>query len=47
MTLVPDTDDVDELHAARDVDGPTEGELRRRPGADAGEEDQGEPGDGA
>ena len=33
-----------ELQAARDIDGPTQGELRRRPGKDAGEENQ-EPGD--
>lgn len=33
-----------EVHAARDIDGPTQGELRRRPGKDAGEENQ-DPGD--
>ncbi|ODQ97278.1 hypothetical protein BFG51_11450 [Dietzia alimentaria] len=33
-----------ELRAARDIDGPTQGELRRRPGKDAGEENQ-DPGD--
>ncbi|MCY1656414.1 hypothetical protein OVA21_04150 [Dietzia sp. SL131] len=32
------------VHAARDVDGPSQGELRRRPGKNAGEENQ-EPGD--
>lgn len=34
-----------DLAAARDIDEPTQGELRRRPGKDAGEENQ-EPGDG-
>lgn len=33
-----------EVHAARDIDEPTQGELRRRPGKDAGEENQ-DPGD--
>lgn len=33
------------VHAARDIDGPTQGELRRRPGKDAGEEDQDPGGD--
>lgn len=32
------------VHAARDIDEPTQGELRRRPGKDAGEENQ-EPND--
>lgn len=32
------------VRAARDIDGPTQGELRRRPGKDAGEENQ-EPND--
>ncbi len=32
------------VHAARDIDGPSQGELRRRPGKNAGEENQ-EPGD--
>ncbi|MCT1710748.1 hypothetical protein M3B38_01935 [Dietzia cinnamea] len=32
------------VRAARDIDGPTQGELRRRPGKDAGEENQ-DPGD--
>ena len=33
------------VRAARDVDGPTQGDLRRRPGKEAGEENQ-DPGDG-
>lgn len=33
------------VHAARDIDGPTQGELRRRPGKDAGEENQDPGGD--
>lgn len=41
----PNVDDMlDRVHAARHIDGPTEGELRRRPGKDAGEENQ-DPGD--
>lgn len=36
--------DPEALHAARDIDGPSQGELRRLPGKDAGEENQ-EPGD--
>jgi hypothetical protein len=32
--------DPADLHAARDIDGPSQGELRRRPGRDAGEENQ-------
>mgnify|MGYP003588186491 CR=1 FL=1 len=36
--------DPEQLHAARDIDGPSDGELRRRPGKDAGEENQ-DPGD--
>lgn len=36
--------DPEQLHAARDIDGPSDGELRRRPGKNAGEENQ-EPDD--
>lgn len=32
--------DPEQLHAARDLYGPSQGELRRRPGKDAGEENQ-------
>lgn len=32
--------DPEQLHAARDLPGPSQGELRRRPGNDAGEENQ-------
>lgn len=41
--------DPEQLHAARDLPGPSQGELRRRPGKDAGEENQdpGEDWDGA
>lgn len=55
MTLVPAPEDDDEqdeplpfepdLAAARDIDEPTQGELRRRPGKDAGEESQDPGGD--
>src|SRR5690606_7454124 len=37
-------DDEQDLSAARHIDEPTQGELRRRPGKDAGEENQ-DPGD--
>ncbi|MBB1034610.1 hypothetical protein G6031_09440 [Dietzia sp. CQ4] len=36
--------DPEQLHAARDLPGPSQGELRRRPGKDAGEDNQ-DPGD--
>lgn len=45
----PDVDDMldrvhDDVHAARDLPGMTDGERRRQPGKDAGEENQ-DPGD--